>query len=537
MFNKLIERVTTGVMKKITIAQWITGFITIVFIRLFLELFSSTPDSSIIVNSIRNIHFILFFLSITLLLTFVVSIITKQKGNAVITLALYGLPIIFLAPVIDLSTSALSGHQMGYLFDTHLRLFFDFLTFFGPLNSSGITIGIRIEVFIILCVIGLYTWIKRKSILPTLGSIFISYALIFIVCSLPGLLYTVSHLPPQESIARQELFNFINDSIAVSNISTNISTSPDAFLLGAETITSQLFYVLSFIAGLAWFWYAHREKMLAILSNARAERVLFYMSLLALGVLYAQTKFSIIFNWVDWLSLFIVAISWFSAWMFSVHTNDIADIEIDTISNSNRPLVQKIISVETMRDISYIWLVSSIIGSYIISHFVFFMNIVYLSAYYVYSSPPLRLKRIPIFSSFLISIACLSTVLAGFFLISPDKTLSAFPITYAIGIIILFTLGVNIRDIKDIEGDASLGIPTLPILFGAYGKKVVGLLLALSFLLTPIFFPLFVTHIVSIPFAILGYWLCVKNPYKERYIFMLFFTFCLMSILFYILTI
>lgn len=543
MFKKLGSTILREDKKSPAIIEWISGFVAIVLIRSFFETFSNPPSSGIIATDAQRVQYLLFFLATVLLITLVVSIFTKQKGSRVINLALYGLPIIFLAPTIDILARAGGSSYMDYIFDTHGKLLLDFLTFFGPLHSNGITLGIRIEVFAILCAIGWYVWAKRRNVGATVGAVLLSYTFIFTMLALPGFVYSVSHLPVREVDAPQALFNFMKESVVNSNLPANMLHGTFSYgsytrllTLGFSAITSQLLFVLSFVVGLAWFWYAHKKTMMIVLSNARGERVLFYLSLLVLGGLYAHTKFSIVFTWVDWLGFVVVALSWFSAWMFSVHTNDVADIEIDKTSNQNRPLPKMAFSHETMRDIGFVWLSLSIVGAYIAGYYVFYLNIIFLCLYYVYSMPPLRLKRVPMLSSFLISLACLATVLAGFFFVAPNKILGAFPVAYTLGIIILLTLGVNIRDIKDVEGDRAVKIQTLPVIFGAQGKQIVGVLLALSFLLSPLFFPLYITYLTALPSAIVGYWLCIKEPYRESLIFALFFVFCATSIIFYVTT-
>lgn len=546
MFNRLVDKILGEDTKNNTLIGWIAGFAVIVLIRSFLEIFSvtsSSPEATSspqIADNAQRLHYFLFFLTTALLISLTVTIFTKQRSQRVINLALYGLPLIFLAPIIDLIINAGESVRMDYLSDTHTRLLLDYLTFFG--SDNGATTGMRIEIFVILCIVSWYVWMKRKNIVATVGVAVISYSIIFLMGSMPGVLYTVSHVP-QIGVAETHAISFIETSISESNIPANMAYgalrsgfSFQIFSMRTGVLLSQLFFILSFIVGLVWFWYTSREITKIVLRNSRPERVLFYVSLIVLGALYAQTKFAVSVTWVDWLGLTALILSWLSACMYAIHTNDIADIDIDIISNPGRPLPGKIISTETMRDIGIMWLILSLVGSYIVGYWIFLMNIIFTSSYYLYSAPPLRLKQIPIFSSFLISIACLATVLAGFFFVSPNKMLPAFSVLYALGVVTIFTLGVNIRDIKDIAGDRALGIQTLPVVFCTYGKQIVGGLLALSFLLVPMFLSFYPLYFIAVPAAILGYLACIKNPYKEHYIFILFFIFCVASIIFYITT-
>lgn len=543
MLRKLMDKILGEDSGNNTIAGWIAGFTVIVLLRSFLEIFSveshssSATSSPQIADNAQRLHYFLFFVTTALLISLVVALITQQKSQRVINLALYGLPVIFLAPIIDLILNAGKAVHMGYLSDTHTKLLFDFLTFFG--TNNGATTGMRIEIFVILCFIGWYVWMKRKGALVAFGAVFMCYILIFLMGSMPGVLYTISHFS-LSGVPEGTAINFIESSINESNIATNMvygslrnGYSFQVFSMRIGALLSQLFFIISFIAGLLFFLYTARGTTKIILSNSRPERISFYISLIALGAFYAYSTSSVALTWIDWVGFIVIILSWFSACMFAIHTNDIADIEIDAISNPLRPLPQKTLSVETMRDVGFMWLILSLIGSYIIGYWVLLMNMIFTSAYYLYSAPPLRLKQVPIFSSFLISVACLATILAGFFFLSPSKMIGVFPLMFALGIVVVFTLGVNIRDIKDIAGDRALGILTLPVIFGLHGRNVVGVLLALSFLLAPIFFSPYVTFFTAVPSAVVGYWLCTKQNYNEKYIFLLFFIFLIASIIFY----
>ncbi len=502
---------------EMTIHEWVAGFIGVIFLRIFFEIFSTPAPTGMIVPPHQWIHYALFFLATLLILVLVVTFFTRQKNNSVLKLALYGFPIIFLAPSIDLILNITgSTYRMDYLFDTGYKLLRDFFTFFGPLTTYGITLGIRIEIFFILCSVAWYVWAKNRRVTTALFSTATSYFVIFIMLSFPGVLYEAHSFFSQTATVAFSVFT--ENAFIESNISQNMSSIG----VGFSAIMSQIFFIISFIVGFLLFLYTNKNATLVILKNARAIRVLFYFSLLFVGASYAHEKFSLEFTWVDWVTATVLALSWFSAWMFAVHTNDLADTTIDQISDPGRPLPAKNISHQLMRETGFLWLILSLLGAYLVGGFIFLLVVVFTSAYYIYSAPPLRLKRIPLFSSFLIAVACLATVLAGFFFISPNKTVSVFPIAYSLGIIVIFTLGVNIRDIKDVKGDRKEGIQTLPVIFPLYGKQVVGALLALSFLLTPFFFFPYANYLTAVPASILGYFLCTKKPYDERLIFLLF---------------
>lgn len=535
MLKKLTATILKGETITTTIAGWIVGFVGIIILRTFLEQFSSPPYFGTIDLDVQTlIEYSLSYLTPIFFIAIVISVFTKQKNCKVLNMALYWLPFIFIVPVIDMGLSAGHGATIAYLFDSHTKLLLDFFTFFGPLKNAGITIGQRIELFIILCGIGWFVWDKTKKITVAAGATVAAYASLFVIAAIPGILYTVFGT----ARAGENTFSFLRDSITNSNIPANaisaaFSYSSYARLLdsGSSALISQALFILLFIAIAIWSWYTHKNISREVLRNTRPERVLSYISLLALGALYAGTMTSIIFTWVEGLGFVVLSLSWFSACMYAIHTNDLADIDIDVISNPGRPLPKHTLTPQMMRDIGFGWLVLSLVGAFIVGYYPFFMMLIFTSAYYLHSVPPLRLKRVPILSSFLNSLTCLATVLAGFFFLSPDKMLTAFPSLPVIGIIVIFTLSSNFRDIKDIEGDKAAGIQTLPVIFGRYGRQVVGALLAIGFLLVPIFLSFYTLYIFALPAAVIGYKLCVRQPYKEHYLFILYFVFYAMTAL------
>lgn len=89
----------------------------------------------------------------------------------------------------------------------------------------------------------------------------------------------------------------------------------------------------------------------------------------------------------------------------------------------------------------------------------------------------------------------------------------------------MMTLASNARDIKDVEGDKKAGIPTLPVIFGKKGVEITAALLGFSFLLVPIFFANYYLYFLALPAGFLAYKFATRKPYREIYIFLLYFAF------------
>lgn len=149
------------------------------------------------------------------------------------------------------------------------------------------------------------------------------------------------------------------------------------------------------------------------------------------------------------------------------------------------------------------------------------MILVYIGASYIYSCEPFRFRKMAVVSSFLIGLVCLISVMNGFFFVSKDKNIHSFPSYLAIGIILIFTLIINIKDLKDIEGDRANGVNTLATIFRNKYKIVIGLCFSIGILLLPIFLSLNFLYITTIPTAIAGFIIINSPNYRDFNIFKL----------------
>jgi len=537
MMNKILESIKN---QPITVSQWVVGFVGILSVRFILEAFSSPTTSGIIPSDpFTLVHYLLFFLSVIL---GIACFFTKKYAETV-KLLLFALPITWIAPILDIIISSGTGYRMSYVFNSHKELLLDFFRFFSPQIMQWATYGMRVEILIILCGIGWYVWTQRKKILPVVLSVIATYFLIFLIGSTPGILYTVTNPNAEVTETSYGTFYYVAELVTESNIfhntlhETAFSVPPIRFFeLGFNKLMSQILFVLSILFSAILFWNIDKQKFKAVLKNSRGERILFYLTLLVLGMCGAYLLGNKLGSWVDILSIVCLMFAWIGIWLYAVQVNDIEDIDIDKISNQERPLVQHTITASEAKEIGYIWLIVALAGSWSVGFYPFYMCLVAIIISYVYSVPPLRLKRVTALSTFLISIACLVTILAGFFFVSINKVVATFPVLFVIKILIIFTLGVSIKDMKDVEGDGVNGIKTVPVIFGKNGPWVVGVFFGLSVLLVPIFISFYLLYIIAIPTAIIGYKLVTKTPYKEKSVFILYFSYLILSVILFAIT-
>lgn len=525
MINKLLEQIKN---QEVNITNWILGFSGIIFVRLILEgLSSPTLYGTINTDWYSIIHVGLYFLAVTLAAILVFGIFTKNYTYAS-KIVLFGLPLIWLAPLLDILVSKGRGLRMLYVFDSGKNLVFDFFTFFGPKISSGATIGIRFGIALALIGIIYLIWKEIKDLKKSIFAGILIYSFVFLMAVMPGFIYTIANPgnPPAESI---EIISYIEKIVSESTISHN-SFREGAFSVTRErfievifsNFLSQIFFILSLMISGLILWKIDRKKFSSVMRNIRLERVNFYTLSLFCGIGFAYiNKMGNHFVFSDIPGFICITVAWISLWMHAVHLNDINDLEIDKISNKERPLVKNDLTLEEMMDIGNLWLLVGLVGAFLSGFYPFFMALVYIACSHIYSAPPLRLRRFPVVPSFLIGVACLGTILAGFFFISENKEIKVFPPFLAVGIVIMVTLAINFKDIKDVEGDKKNGIMTIPVLFPENGTKIVAFLFSLGILLIPIFLSFHLLYIIIIPAAILGYKIINKKPYIEKHVFTL----------------
>lgn len=150
--------------------------------------------------------------------------------------------------------------------------------------------------------------------------------------------------------------------------------------------------------------------------------------------------------------------------------NDVCDFTQDTVgkeimdqSPSGRPLVRGRVSKRRAGCFSALLVVLGLTASALINMEVLLIQIAFLVVYIIYSTEPIRLKRIFLWKQVTVSIggaiACLSSGLAA-------GTISI-QLLYLTGLYVLFLMGVNpLGDLRDMESDRAGGVKTVPIVWG-----------------------------------------------------------------------
>jgi 4-hydroxybenzoate polyprenyltransferase len=152
--------------------------------------------------------------------------------------------------------------------------------------------------------------------------------------------------------------------------------------------------------------------------------------------------------------------------------------------------------------------------------------------YYIYSKKPLYLKRWFFLASPLLAFNALLIAMAGFFLISANQKILAFPIETIWFMLIGFSIVTNLKDIKDIEGDRAAGIKTLPVIFGQEkAKKIITIAAIIFILIFAVYKQNSYLIFSSVIISALFYLITSRKIFKETYIFGLFFLYLMVIML------
>jgi 4-hydroxybenzoate polyprenyltransferase len=523
---------------EMSFGAWLAAFVGVVVIRFFFETFSSpTAAFPAAPDTLTMVHYFLFFIGAFISCSLVVAIFVPDIGR-ITKLLIFLAPILWLPPIVDMVRSGGTGYMMSYIFAGGISLWRDFLSFGGPSPFGGVTLGIKVELAIIVVGLAGYVFLKSRSFLKAVATAVISYGLVFFWLAIPSFIAMLAvGAGATASMSAAQVLNSVVGLFSLSHIAANFVRPVEQFwysygfgIVLNVGLSHFIYLIDSFLAGL-WFFAFRPGAMRAVIKNMRPGRALHFGFMVVVGIgaaLLAGGKF---INWADGMMLATVLVAFLCAWLFSVGTNDAVDVAIDRVSNSDRPLVTGALDCGLLRSINFFFFAWALIGGFIAGYWAFFLVSIFIAAYYIYSIPPLRLKRVPILATFLIALASLTAAMAGFYLLSPGKFIGDFPPRFALIILVFFTLYTNIKDVKDIAGDRADGIATIPSVFGeTTGRRIVGLLSALAFVLVGAISHSLPIMGLSVAAAFAVYVVVATGRYREWPAFLVYFVYAIMVI-------
>lgn len=500
-------------------------------IRVFLENYSS-PDSSGYLFSwnATYLHIPLYFISCFLSFSIVLLLFSKTKLTKIFLFLLWINIFIIFPPIIDLLLTRGAGIQISYTLIWPSSIPSSLIRLLTSFYVPGITAGIHIAGSILVLSSCFYVYHFSKSILKSFLTAIMGVLIFFSYSILPSLL--IANLPKtNNALIGLTYINQINNSILSQNqTSFAITEKMQQAIVLQDIFLGQLFWIFIFFQGLYLFKHSQKNASEILTTTVRTGRIFNYFLIAFVGIslsshFFKPVDLSNIANIVS-MTMFFLLLATILIW--ETFINDREDVNIDKVTNIDRPLSKGLITIKDWDNISNTIGIMVFVGILLTSRNATFFLVLLLISYYLYSTRPLRLKRHFASSSLLIGLATVSTTMAGFFLVSPDQKIKAFPISAIFIIGIVQALLSNLKDIKDYAGDKKEGIKTIPVVFGEKKAKImISTIYALVFIFLPIYFHLVPMLFIALIISALTVYFINKQIYEEKYVFLMMFAYML----------
>jgi len=499
----------------LTLASFATAFFALIFVRLLVEnTLGLFDERTFFYFFFEFTHTFLFFLCAYLLLLPLVryagSIDIKQAANVL----LFGFLIILTPPIIDTIIFRGSHFWSFYEFDGFLGLLSRYVTLFGDSPDIGITYGVRVEVALVTLALGTYAFIKSRKAAKALSVALGAYTILFVLGTFPSWL-TLGILTFQKSFLAINQFDVAALFLTPEHIfARNLTDFRSVLNVKMSIVYGAL--ALFLIGGL--FFREWPRYFIALWKNARLPQLIYHGGLLFLGMalafFFTEAPLRIDFFHIGGAFILLAAVE--CAWLASVVANDLCDTRIDAQTNKARPLIEQTIPRELYRVFGILFFIASLVLSGIVNFSAMLLLLGYQAIAWLYSVPPLRLKRFPVIATLFAAFAGVLILIAGFLVVSPENGLALLPLPLLFFLFAAYALSIPIKDFKDIEGDALDQVYTIPVLLGAEAaKRLIGSLIFILYMLSPFILSarsLFVPALLS---GSLTFWAIQKSTDAE----------------------
>jgi len=389
---------------------------------------------------VGDLHMYFSWVCIFLSMSIPVAVFLRVRYRDALKLTLIGFCVTVTVPFVDFIFTGGVGDEIRYFrnFDT---FFYNYVNLFNPLAAmKGVTTGVRLEVA---------TVFFGSLIFPLFGfrrGIVRSLLLAF---SLYTIVYLYGYILPFHHLIGIDLTTMTHRSTTVINGTQALFFAyliPFALcLVGAAAILA---------------WRENAGKV--ILSVLYPRRLLFYLLLLCFGLMFTAWQvghYPKILNIPDMLKLVSAAFSISLLFIYAKLINDINDLDIDRVSNRERPLVEGLMSKDDAGCLAFMAMALSLVLAIPVgrdfSYFWFFI----WGLSYVYSTPPFRFRRFWPLNNLVIAVIGTGVFMAGASIARPDDFYAALKDKEIIAYVLLaFFFCCHLKDLKDIDGDQAGGI-------------------------------------------------------------------------------
>jgi len=520
----------------LTLTVWLTAFSAIMILRVLGEgLLSGFADKSLTLFIGSALAACLFFVfSYLIVLTFL-ALWLKKDLKKVANVLLWGFLLAIFPPMIDKVWCGQNFCWSFYAFDSLKGIFVRFLTFFGNNAAIGITYGVRVEVALAIIFVAIYAYIKQKKAIKAILTGFLTYVILFILGSFPSWLAYLYFLP-KKSLFMVQSFDIAGLFLTPASYFSITETD----FVNALNVKMNLIYAYLLVwVVVLFFWLFYREKFWLVVKNVRWVQIMIHGGLIltgaGLGAFYFPQNFQVgFFQFFAISNLVLAAIC---AWIASVMLNDEIDLEIDKMTNKQRPLATGALASDDYQQLFWIFFALSFILAITVGVKFFLIILVYQAIGWVYSAWPFRLKRFPVVASFFSALALALLFMTGFMLLADGQNIIRFPHQVFWLLIIAFTISLPIKDLKDIEGDRVNEVWTIPVLLGeTRARFAIGLGIFASYALSVVWLNAKILFLPAMILGALSFWILQTKKIGARrvHIFVFGFLFIYVALMAYL---
>ncbi len=179
LFTQVVDRIENY---DLPLKRYILLFLAILGVRLSLEFFSNQR----LFRSEDTLHIALWFTFIVLAFMLQLHLFSKVEVRKIMKLVVCCFSIALTAPMIDMIVSQGAHVKMNYLsINSFSDILFSYLTIGGASLSRGATLGIRIEIVLLVLASLNYLWLKTGSITRTFLGTWCIYTVLFLSGTIP----------------------------------------------------------------------------------------------------------------------------------------------------------------------------------------------------------------------------------------------------------------------------------------------------------------------------------------------------------------
>jgi len=499
--KSLVENIKTA---DFTLGSFFLTLLFLIVIRNFFEnIFEQihlvAPMGSFYDNCVEYLHIVFSWISVFLSVVYILNIFDKDKISQTTKVVLSLFCIIIIVPVLDYFIFG-SGR---ILYETNFDNFwFKYIYLFDITKEKipHITNGVRVEIAIVFIMSFIYIYLMTQKIYKAILAAFFVYSIIYFYGYLPAVVNAVSHSSYEK---------IVQDSILPiqSAINLNFYTYLPIFSM----------------LGLLYYFKLDKKYRYMIVDSFRIDRLLIYIGIF-LFAFFTSAKYALstteVFNLYDMLRLYSAILSLVFGFAFASVLNNIADFEIDKISNKDRALIRYDISQKLYSDFKNILLFLSLSFAIGVNESYFFIMIAIVALSYIYSIPPLRLRRLVIVSNLTLSIIAVLVFLLGVCVVEGNAAFIQVHFEYLIAIFIFYFTASHFKDFKDKQADKQYYVVTLATLFEQNKlEKILKIITFIVLIVVMLLFDFTLVNIIAFAIAYIFGAYIIKN--SEHFIIFL----------------